>query len=829
MRYVCIDGNSIINRAYFGIRLLSAPDGTYTNAVLGFLNILFKIQDEIQPDGVAIAFDLPIPTFRHKMYDNYKGNRKGMPEELAQQLPLVKEILGYMGYRILEVPGYEADDILGTFSRICEEQGHQCVIATGDRDSFQLISDLVTVRLSATNSSDMITPEVIQQKYGVTPKEMIDVKALMGDTSDCIPGVAGVGEKTALQLIQTYHTLDNVYAHLDDGQIREKLAQKLRQDKEKAYMSRELAEIVRDVPIQSDLSSYCQQQPQEAQLYQILSRLNLKKAITHLGLSAQSQDMVQDTPVHTPALKPAEFVDKMPSCSSIDVLNLGQTVYYICQNQVYCGTCHEDILRDESVQKRTFDCKSLYRHNPELKGVVFDVTLAAYLLDSMATTYDYDRLAGGVLPAFECRDNVGNFAPLAEEQYRQLEQQGMLNLLTQVEIPLAQVLSDMERVGIAVDKQGIVDFGRELSQKIEQEQSQIYQMVGYEFNINSPKQLGKALFEDLKLPHGKKTKTGYSTNVDVLNSLKDKHPVAQHILDYRSYAKLKSTYVDGLLAAIADDGRIHTTFCQTETRTGRISSIEPNIQNIPVRTALGSEMRKFFIAGSQNLLVDADYSQIELRVLAHMSNDQNMIDAFNSGKDIHTTTAAQVFHMPEEFVTPQMRRSAKAVNFGIVYGIGAFSLAGDIGVSVAEADTYIKDYLANFSGVDSFMKQTVQQAQRDHYTTTLFGRRRNIPELAAKNKVQQALGKRMAMNAPIQGTAADIIKIAMCKVWKRLKEEQLNAVLVLQVHDELIVEAAEDCAERAKEIVCQEMRQAAKLSVELKVDANIGKTWYETK
>jgi len=832
MTYVCIDGNSILNRAYYGIRLLTTKDGVPTNAVMGFLNILFKIYDEVRPDGVAVAFDVKHPTFRHELYQDYKGTRKGMPEELAVQLPIIKEILAAMGITILSYPGFEADDILGSFSAKCAAAGHTCVLASGDRDSFQLITDTTSVRLSTTGSADTYTPDTIMEKYGVTPARMIDVKALMGDTSDNIPGVAGVGEKTALGLIQTFGSLDGVYQNIDDPAIKKGVRAKLQADREKAYLSYTLAKIKTDMDL-PDLSGFAVDIPDAGALYHLLSRYELKGAITKLGLAepegavcAAFVGQADSAPI--PA---AQVVNTCPEADVLDIYHDGETVYIISGSQVYLTDIHDAIL-SQNVKKRTFDCKNLYFQNPDLCGVVFDGALAAYLLDAAASQYTLNNLTLSFDAAFtyEPLPALGKLSALFDWQQQALQNQGMSALLSDIELPLARVLSDMEHTGIAVDADKLMEYGEMLDGEITRSKEQIYELVGEEFNINSPKQLSHALFEVLSLPHGKKNKSGgYSTNVDVLNSLRDKHPVIDLILEYRSYTKLKSTYVDGLLAVIGPDGRVHTTFKQTETRTGRISSIEPNLQNIPVRTPLGSELRKFFHAKEGYTLIDADYSQIELRVLSHMADDAAMQQAFLSGEDIHTATASQVFGVPADFVTPELRRRAKAVNFGIVYGIGAYSLSQDIGVSVAEADSYIKNYLSVFSGVSAFMEKTVSDATANKYTTTLFGRRRIIGELASGNKVQQALGKRMAMNAPIQGTAADIIKIAMCRVYDRLQKENLDAKLILQVHDELIVEANLTCAERCADIVAEEMRAAADLAVPLMVDAHLGENWYIAK
>ncbi|MCB5942042.1 DNA polymerase I [bacterium 210820-DFI.6.52] len=842
MKFVCIDGNSIVNRAFYGIKLLTTKDGSYTNAIYGFLNILLGIRQEVEPDGIAIAFDLRAPTFRHLQYDQYKAGRKGMPDELAQQLPLLKEILQKMGYPLLAVEGFEADDILGTFARLCREGGEDCVLCTGDRDSYQLIGERVSVRLSTTQKSEVLTPESIRERYGVEPIQMIEVKALMGDSSDNIPGVAGIGEKTALSLIAQFGTLDGVYEHLDDPAIKPGVRAKLEKGRETAYLSRQLAEIRTDVPIDGDLSHYKTAPADEGWLYQTLSRLEMQSLIGRLGLHPDGAAPAPEGGEEAAPLPSARVADALPAGEGpVGVLALEDGRWAAVRGTdvaLYPGLAEiAPLLADETVAKWVFDSKALYHLLPEAAGIAFDGMLAAYLLNPTASAYQLEALIGeyGAAPAFSLEEELpqkGELAalmPLLATLQEKLAAAGETELLARIELPLAQVLCDMEETGVAVDCEGIRQYGEMLDLDIAQVQQRIFDRVGRSFNINSPQQLGVALFEDLGLPHGKKTKTGWSTNADVLNGLLGKDPVIQDILDYRSYTKLKSTYVEGLLKVVREDGRIHSRFNQTETRTGRISSTEPNMQNIPVRTPLGSELRKFFVARPGYTLVDADYSQIELRVLAHMADDERMIEAFRSGQDIHTITASQVFGMPLDFVTPQMRRRAKAVNFGIVYGIGAYSLAQDIEVSVAEADAYIKGYLETYQGVRAFMERTVEDARDCGYVTTLYGRRRYIRELASKNKVLQALGKRMAMNSPIQGTAADIIKIAMCRVWERLRDEGLDAKLILQVHDELIVEAREEDAQRVANLVTEEMQGAAALAVPLVVDAHTGVNWYLAK
>ncbi len=824
MKLIVIDGNSIINRAFYGIRLLSNKKGVFTNAITGFMNICLKLIAEYKPDGAAAAFDLKAPTFRHKAYDGYKAGRKAMPDELAMQLPYVKDILRAMGVKVIECEGYEADDILGTLAASCDEHGDECIIATGDRDSFQLITDRVWVNLASTKEDILYTPEKIKEVYGVSPAEMLEVKALMGDSSDNIPGVPGIGEKTALSLIQRYHTIENIYSDLSAVEATRSVADKLAKGEESARLSRMLGEIVKNVPIDTDPESYRFAPRDDVKLAGILTGLEMFAMIKRLGLSDEAVGTAA-------ALYSEENSATNGENAEIPKLDAGVADYRLDENgqliRLLEGKESQADIAELSSEapKRTADLKTMLTVlGCEIKNVVFDTTLAAYLLNVNSSDYSLGRLCS----------EYGIPADAADALYRlncvlnaRLSAEGMEKLLTGIEIPLAYVLVSMEKEGTAVDRDAIIEFGKKLSDEAQNLEQQIYVCAGEAFNIASPKQLGTILFEKLGLPHGKKTKTGWSTNAEVLEQLTQYDPIVGLILNYRTVTKLNSTYAEGLLKEISGDGRIHTTFKQTETRTGRISSAEPNIQNIPVRTELGREFRRFFTSKDGYLLVDADYSQIELRILAHLSDDKRMQEAFINGEDIHTVTASQVFDQPVEWVTPEMRRRAKAVNFGIVYGIGAFSLSKDINVSVAQADAYIKAYLEKYSGVDAYMKQTVEEGKKNGYVSTMWGRRRYIPELSASNKNVQALGKRIAMNTPVQGTAADIIKLAMIRVYRRLEEEKLDARLILQVHDELIAEANEDCAQRVAEILAEEMEKAAKLRVPLTVEAKVGKTWYE--
>ncbi|MGN0655512.1 MAG: DNA polymerase I [Ruminiclostridium sp.] len=825
MKLLVIDGNSILNRAFYGIRLLSNKKGVFTNAITGFFNIYLKLIANFSPDGAAVAFDLKAPTFRHKQYDGYKAGRKGMPEELHMQLPYVKEILRAMNIPVIECEGYEADDILGTLSAVCDKSGNECIISTGDRDSFQLITDKVNVNLASMKEDVFYTPAKIMEVYGVTPPEMIEVKALMGDSSDNIPGVPGIGEKTALALIGKYHNIDNIYADLDAAEVTKSVRAKLESGKESAYLSRFLGTISKEAPIDTDLEHYRFKAPDQVKLAEILTELEMFTLLKKMNVSSEAVSAAAEKAAETPQETEIKEIERdIP-----DYIFINNRLFR-CLNGISEEIPPENYEKElcSEGKKRTFNLKEILgATGVTVENVVFDSTLAAYLLNVSASEYSLERLCAGYSVAFEENRLADTLYSLNCRLYSGVVEEETEKLLTEIEIPLAYVLDSMEKDGVAIDKSALEAFGKELSAEAEDLEQQIYVCAGEPFNISSPKQLGEILFEKLGLPSGKKTKTGYSTNAEVLESLVGYDPIVELVLKYRAVTKLNSTYAAGLLKVIGEDGRIHTTYKQTETRTGRISSAEPNIQNIPVRTERGREFRRFFVAETGRVLVDADYSQIELRILAHISGDKAMIEAFNSGEDIHTVTASQVFNQPVEWVTPEMRRSAKAVNFGIVYGIGAFSLSKDIGVSVARADEYIKAYLAKYSGVDRYMRETAENAKKCGFVTTMFGRRRYIPELSASNKNVQALGKRMAMNTPIQGTAADIIKLAMIKVYRRLAEEKLDARLILQVHDELIVEAAEDCAERAAEILKEEMENAVKLSVPLTVDAKIGKSWYE--
>ncbi len=839
MKLLVIDGNSIINRAFYGIKLLTTKDGQYTNGIYGFINILNRLQELEKPDGVVVAFDLKAPTFRHKMFEQYKAGRKGMPEELHSQMPILKEWLTLAGYTPIEYEGYEADDILGTLAAICEQSGNECVISTGDRDSLQLISDKTRVLLAATK---MGKPEIINydkaalfEKYGLTPEEMIELKALMGDSSDNIPGVAGIGEKTATDLITRFHSIDYIYDNIDTIDIKDSVKNKLVAGKESAFLSRQLGTICKAAPISTDIEIYKNKPINETELCRLMTKLEFFKLLEKMGLKADTS-------------APQCTKTEREKITVIDSPNFKDSATIYCEDGEYAVVsdgcvfkCDFDTVKqlynNPDIKKSVYDYKNIYKQNPDIKNVVFDAMLAGYICNPAASSYEIDRLFaeyGAALPeivgtADSLIENTCKFFDVCKRLKSELEKTNQLNLFETIELPLAKVLGNMELVGFKVDSLGLKNMSDELAVRIDKIREEIFSLVGYEFNLNSPKQLGVALFEKLGLPAKKKTKSGYSTNAEVLEELKDIHPAVSLLLEYRQLAKLKSTYTDGLQCCIAPDGRIHTTFNQTEARTGRISSLEPNLQNIPIRTNEGKRLREFFIAEDGKVLVDADYSQIELRVLASMANDPNMISAFKNGTDIHTATASQVFNVPIALVTPLMRSRAKAVNFGIVYGIGAFSLSKDIGVTRKEADNYIKAYLASYSKVAEFMETTIKDAKLNGYVSTLFGRRRYLPELSSSNGMLRAFGERAARNAPIQGTAADIIKLAMIRVFEALKKEVPEARLILQVHDELIVECDETDAEKVSALLKTEMQNAANLSVTLTADVAYGKNWLESK
>lgn len=876
MKFMVIDGNSILNRAFYGVRLLTNHDGLPTNAIYGFLSTLFRLQDEYTPDRTIVCFDVKEKTFRHQKFDSYKATRKGMPDELAAQLPVMKEVLDALGIIRCEKGGFEADDLIGTISRKAEEQGDDCLIVTGDRDSLQLVSAHTTVHLVSSkggqDTSRDITPEAFREEYGFDPIRLIDLKALMGDSSDNISGVPGVGEKTAMNLLHTFGSLDEVYRHLDAPEIKKGLRDKLANGEQAARDSYWLATIERDAPLPIDMQALPDVQMDRDALYDLLTRLEFKSFLTRLGLSkteAPAPTAAERKRVELTNLESAQKqLDALTELSAVPLFAAPglHAFALLAQDTVYLLSSDSFSVADwDTVTARLFagdiklvmhDAKPTYVELLEAglaaQGVLFDTSIAAYLLDPTASAYDLERVAlsylNRELPKVDLaaedafsplggRDsalaamtaNVEAIADIYAEASARLEEQGMHKLFFEMEMPLMTVLAEMQQAGCKADADQLCAFGEQLDTRIAALTEQIYEAAGHEFNIQSSKQLGVVLFEELGLPYKKKTKTGYSTSAEVLESLAGYHPMIADVLEYRQLTKLKSTYVDGLLKVIAPDGRIHSHFQQTVTATGRLSSVDPNLQNIPVRTELGRELRRMFVAEQGRVLVDADYSQIELRVLAHVADDDAMIEAFRSGQDIHATTASKVYGVPVEDVTPQMRSSCKAVNFGIVYGISDFSLAQDIGVTRKEAAAFIQSYLDTYPGVHHYMESIKQSARENGYVETLFGRRRALPELNSKNFNLRSFGERAAMNTPIQGTAADIIKIAMLRVRDRLKAEGFEARLILQVHDELILEAPEHEAERAAALLREEMEHAAELRVPLVAEAKIGHSWYETK
>ena len=843
MKLLILDGNSVINRAYFGVKPLTNREGLYTHAIYGFLNILERMEKEEQPEAVAVAFDLHGPTFRHLKYDGYKATRHGMPEELAQQMPVMKDVLRAMNIPIYECQGWEADDVIGTVAKICSNNSWECVIVTGDRDSLQLIDENVHVKLVISKpgqtTTTLYTEEAFREEYGFEPKTLIDLKALMGDSSDNIPGVGGVGPKTAKELLAKFGSLDGVYANLEDASIRPKLREKLEKDKEQAYLSYDLATIRPEAPIEFQPKDAIVQPYNKPELYQLFQKLEFVRLIDKYGLRGAAQAAPKSD---SPQVEALPKVETLPEDVKACALYLGGdgSLGIAWEGGVCALTPMEAAMQSLSLAGKELifhDCKEVF-HQLDDRGIgygkcVFDTKLAAYDLNPSQSDYPVSKLATTFLgktvedeDVSGCAEALWHLRPLLTAE---LEKTGMDRLYQEIELPLCRVLYNMECRGILIDRAQLEAFGDMLSRRISDCETMIFSYSQGEFNINSPKQLGDVLFEKLGLPPMKKTRKGYSTNAEVLEKLKDKHPIVPAIMDYRMLTKLKSTYADGLLKEIRSDGRVHTTFQNLVTATGRLSSTEPNLQNIPVRTDLGAEIRKMFVPKEGCVLVDADYSQIELRVLAHIADDKAMQKAFCDHVDIHTATASQVFGVPVEEVTPLQRRHAKAVNFGIVYGISEFSLAEDIGVSRYEARAYIDNYLSNYHGVRDYMKQVVENAKRDGYTTTLYGRRRYIPELSSSNFNIRSGAERIALNTPIQGTAADIIKLAMIRVENALAERYPQAKLLLQVHDELIVECPEEMAEDVAKLVSREMEGVAELKVPLTAEAHFGKSWYEAK
>lgn len=864
-KLLILDSNSILNRAFYGVRYLSAKDGTPTNAIYGFLNILLKLIKEQEPDYICAAFDVKAPTFRHKQYEGYKAQRKPMPEGLAAQMPLAKDVLRAMGVTIIEKEGYEADDIIGTVARLCEESEISCFIATGDKDDLQLASDktkvILTVTKSGYNETIIYDDKAVKEKYHVTPTEFIDVKALMGDPSDNIPGVKGVGEKTAMSLIEKHHSIEYIYENIDGIGLKGAMLQKMKDGRKMAFMSKELATINRNTPIEFNAEE-CVFDGFEnnGELYEILKRLELNSIIKKLDLSGgdnvkENEDIFKDFSYQV-GDKNMISGDKVTVVLDFDGDNISSAAVGAGNNAVVLNEQDDikELLEDDSVAKVMFDVKeAIVKLNGriDIKNISDDTAIAAYLVDPAKNEYTIEKLAseyfGTVIEKPEVKqlsllDDVETdrseylakcavaLGVLNERIGDKIKENGQEKLYQEVELPLVTVLAHLEINGFLVDDNQLKEFADKLGEKIDALTNEIYMLAGEEFNINSPKQLGVILFEKLELKPVKKTKTGYATNADVLEKLRDKHPIVNFIMEYRQLAKLKSTYCDGLTAVVnPNTHRIHSVFTQTVTVTGRLSSTEPNLQNIPTRTELGREIRKMFVAKDGYVLVDADYSQIELRVLAHIANDETMINAFRNNEDIHAVTASQVLGIPLEDVTKEQRSSAKAVNFGIVYGIGEFSLAQDLHISVKEAKAYIESYLEKYHGVRNYMESIKEQAKKDGYVKTMLNRIRYIPELKSPNYNIRQFGERVALNTPIQGTAADIIKLAMVRVDNRLINEGLKSKLILQVHDELIVEAYKDEVDKVKQILSEEMQGAMELNVPLKVDMSTGHSWYDAK
>ena len=847
-KLLVIDGNSILNRAFYGIRLLTNKNGLYTNAVYGMANIIERQIESVKPDYCVVAFDLKAPTFRHKAYDGYKANRKGMPEELAVQLPYAKKCMEYMGCRVLSVEGYEADDILGTLSAMSAREGIKAYILTGDRDSLQLIDDNVNVLLVKTKETLCFDRALFNETYGVEPEQFVDVKALMGDTSDNIPGVAGIGEKTALKLISEFGSIDALYEQLEGAKMSAAAKEKLLSGKESAYLSQMLARINCEAPVGVSLDDCAYSGFMKKELYSLFVELEFLALIKRFGLEDVSSEIAEqsvsdsgsvrdfsDTCVVEKSAK--EIAEAVAQRSvAVSLFDGDSLIFFDGESRFSCPMSKDALEIFDACKVSCYDAKAIYKAFAS-KGysapkIYLDVMLAAYALDSTEGSFTLERLAFSQLGETVNEKTLLDVTifRLAEIYEKKVADEQCESLLFDIEMPLALVLAEMELAGVCVDVDGIKNYGLELAARADELKERIYGFAGEEFNISSTKQLGEVLFEKMMLPVIKKNKTGYSTDADVLKKLMPYHPIIEDILDYRQMTKLKSTYADGLPKAVDENNRIHSVFNQTGTATGRLSSAEPNLQNIPVRTAEGREFRKYFIPqDSDHVIIDADYSQIELRILAHIAGDEAMIGAFLSGEDIHTATAAKVFEIPTEEVTAEQRKRAKAVNFGILYGMGEYSLSEDLGISMAQAKKYIVSYLSGFPSVKEYLDNVKKSAKRDGYVTTLFGRKRKIAELASSNKNVQHFGERVAMNSPIQGTAADIIKSAMINASRALKAANIDAKIILQIHDELILEAHKDVAEQAYGILIDSMENAIKLSVPLNVEAHIGNSWFEAK
>lgn len=879
-KLLLIDGNSIINRAFYGImgsKMLMTEDGTYTNAVYGFLSILFKELDDIKPEYLVVAFDLKAPTHRHKMYDKYKANRHGMPEELAMQMPILKETLKAMNVCIIEKEGYEADDILGTLAKWGQKEELEVTVLTGDRDSFQLIDKNIKVRIPRTKmgktETEDYTVEKIEEEYGLEPLDLIEVKGLMGDTSDNIPGVPGVGEKTALNLIKQYKSIDEVYNHIDEQ--KGKLKEKLSENKDLAYLSRTLGTIDTNAPIEKDLNVFQVEEWNKPEVLEIFKKLKFNRFIDRFALQDNAGGTSLDDSQINTEIEHEKIVDETKLAELKQQIQENKAMYYYLTEEKFiiyspkANKCFsvenvqdfKDIFEDKNILKCSYKQKEefiiLWNKGIEAKNLMFDIAIAGYILNSNINKYTIEYLANEYIN-LDITEYLSNTEKTGAEQItlfdnaeepkedktyiyaytiyklynvltQKMEEAGSIDLFNKIEMPLTEVLASMQYEGIYIDKQELLDFGKELQEKIDILTQEIYELTGEEFNINSTKQLGEILFEKLKLTVKKKTKTGYSTDVDVLEKIKYEHPVIEKILEYRQLQKLNSTYVEGLIPYIDETGRIHSKFHQTVTTTGRISSTDPNLQNIPTRMELGRKLRKVFKPEQGYIFVDADYSQIELRVLAHISEDKNMIEAFCNNEDIHAQAASKVFNIPLEKVTKEERTKAKAVNFGIVYGISEFGLGEQLGVSRKKAKEYIEQYLDKYNGIKEFMTNIVEETKEKGYVETLYHRRRYVPELKSNNYMVRQFGGRVAMNTPIQGTAADIMKIAMINVYNKLKENNLKSKLIVQVHDEILVETLESEKEQVKQIVKEEMENVIKLKVPLLAEVEEGYNWYEAK
>ncbi len=875
-KIMLLDGNSLINRAYYAMPLLTNKNGEYTNGVYGFLNIFFKFLEEEKPDCCAVCFDVHQPTFRHLEYKEYKGTRKGMPQELVPQMPMLKEVLSAMNIRIFEMGGYEADDLLGTLAREADKQGILPVIVSGDRDLLQLATDTIKIRIPKTKSGSTIVEDYnaddVKAVYGVTPKEFIDVKALMGDASDNVPGVPSIGEKTAIKIIQEYGSVENAIEHADRVKPK-KASENLAAFSEQALKSKWLVTIKTDVPMEIDFEGTRLHDIFNEKAYELFKYHDFRSLLSHFDTESVSEERSTDYKLITDkekarellsGINPFEYcayniIEENDSIIALSLTDKANTAYIVRLDEDTLTEIFGDFFANQNCKiahngKR--DIVLLKRKGIELKSIAFDTMLGGYILNSADDRYDCSELAAQflnesypsdeeVLGKGKSRKSIKDLDEAAFIQYcgrqsdisyrvypimeKQLKENEQEYLYYNIELPLIYVLADMELTGMGIDRNGLIAYRDELDAKLTELTKEIYWLAGEEFNINSPKQLSYILFEKLGLKGGKKTKTGWSTSADILEKLKDKDEIVGKVLEYRSYSKLKSTYADGLLAVVHDDSRIYSTFNQTITTTGRISSTEPNLQNIPIKLELGRKLRKVFIPKEDCVYIDADYSQIELRVLAAMSGDETLINAFKTGQDIHRLTASQVFNVPFDEVTPLQRSNAKAVNFGIIYGIGAFSLSQDLGITKKQADEYIESYFARYPSIKGFIDGCVESAKRLGYGITVFNRRRYIPEISSSNFVQRSFGERVAMNMPVQGTAADIIKIAMVRVYNRLKKEKLSSKLILQVHDELLIEACKDEADRVSALLKEEMENAVNMAVPMEVDVHRGSTWYEAK